>query len=187
MNVSVQTPFSPWNPDTGNSNHVVSGLFSPVLDSCSSSWESVSCPTSCLAGFCIANANSSLPTQVPTAHVPWVLFSWTTGPPTDLTQIDRFLHHMLCGKHTSPPTFFTFPPFGFPGWSFPWWWWPKCLSRLSVAKGRGGNGLEEQATPTGSASLPRAQGARSFWAALWFGLLSREQGHFWALKDGTQK
>lgn len=49
--LQVNTLSTPWNPVIANSSHVDSGLFRSVLDLCTSSWESISYPISCLVGF----------------------------------------------------------------------------------------------------------------------------------------
>lgn len=136
------------------------------------------------------NANSSLPAQVPTANVPWVIFLQTTGPSTLSPPCWQISPAYAMRKTHLSPHFFLFPPSGFPGWenaTLPMVLaWPNHLSRLTVAKGRGGNGLEEQEIPAWWASLPCAQGTGSSLATLWFRLLWGEEGHFWELKDGIQ-
>lgn len=185
--VSGHTLRSPQNPDTANSNHLDSGVFSRYSWFMLHSWEGIAYPTSCLAGFPHYQCEFFPPSSGARSftHRPLDL------PPCPLS-VDWFLQHKLCRKHISPLTSFSFPPSGFPGWENAIL--PvvlvqhDCLSRLTIAQGRGGNsppGLEEKEIPAWSATFPCAQGMGSF-CTLWFGLLWREEGCCWWLKDGIR-
>lgn len=88
-------------------NHVDSGLLSSMLDLCTSSWESISYPISCLAGFLHHRSEFSPHSShvlLSTSHVLWVFFlmdHWNFHPV--LSPLTGFSSKSYTGNAPLPP------------------------------------------------------------------------------------